>query len=147
MFPVETRHCDKPFSHLQNLTFSLFVFRKKPLVERCSDIAMTVQIQMTHIRKAKRRSTGGVEVDQCRDPRARGRRGRDQDRETRERKEVGPGIGETGRGPGAEAGTEGGTGVETEREAEAEIKEEAGVEATGGTDSSPGLILQRRGTK
>jgi len=108
---------------------------------------MTVQIQMTHIRKAKRRSTGGVEVDQCRDPRARGRRGRDQDRETRERKEVGPGIGGTGRGPGAEAGTEGGTGVETEREAEAEIKEEAGVEATGGTDSSPGLILQRRGTK
>ena len=108
---------------------------------------MTVQIQMTHIRRAKRRSTGGVEVDPCRDQRARGRRGRDQVRETRERKEVGHGIVETGRGPGVEAGTEGGTGVGTESGAEAGIKEEAGVEATGGIDSSPGLILQRRGTK
>lgn len=103
---------------------------------------MTVQIQMTPIRRAKRRSTGGVEVDPYHDPRARGRRGRD--RETRERKEVGPGIGETGRGPGVGAGIEGGTGVETERGAEAGIEEEARAEVTGGVDSSLGLIHQRR---
>jgi len=108
---------------------------------------MTVQIQMTRIRRAKRRSTGGVEVDLYRDPRARGRRSQDQDRGTRERKEAGPGIGETGKGPGVEAGIEGRTGVETERGAEAGIEEEARVEATGGVDSSPGLILQRRVTK
>ena len=70
----------------------------------------------------------------------------DHNRETNGRKEVGLGIEEIGRGPGAEVEIEGGTGVETERGAEAGIEDEAGAEAeaTGETGSGPGLSLQRK---
>ena len=36
---------------------------------------MKARIRMNPTRKVRRRNTGGVEVDPCRDPRARGRRG------------------------------------------------------------------------
>ena len=107
---------------------------------------MKAQIRMNPIRKARRRNTEGVGVDLCRDPRARGRRGQDHNRETNGRKEVGLGIEEIGRGPGAEVEIEGGTGVETERGAEAGIEDEAEAEAgaTGEIGSGPGLSLQRK---
>lgn len=105
---------------------------------------MIAQIQTSPIRRAKRRSTGGAEVDPCRDPKARGRRGPDQDRETRGRREVGLGIGEIGRGPGAEAEIGGGTGVEIESRAGAGIEGEAGAEATEEVGRGPGPILPRR---
>ena len=103
---------------------------------------MKAQTRMNPTRKARRRNTGGVEVDPRRDPRARGRRGQDHNRETNGRKEVGLGIGEIRSGPGAEVEIEGGTGVETERGAEAGIEDEAG--ATGEVGSGPGLSLQRK---
>ena len=103
---------------------------------------MKAQIRMNPTRKVRRRNTGGVEVDPCRDPRARGRRGQDHNRETNGRKEVALGIGEIRRGRGAEVEIEGGTGVETERGVEAGIEDEAG--ATEEVGRGPGLSLLRK---
>ena len=121
-----------------------FICFQKIAYTRCPDTVMKAQIRMNPIRKARRRNTEGVGVDLCRDPRARGRRGQDHNRETNGRKEVGLGIEEIGRGPGAEVEIEGGTGVETERGAEAGTEDEVEAGATGEIGSGPGLSLQRK---
>ena len=101
---------------------------------------------MNHTRKAKRRNIRGVAVDQCLEPKARGKRDLGLDRETNGGKEVGLVIGEIGRGRGAEA--------EIEEDTEAEVVREKGVgpeagredevEATGEVDTSQGQSPLRR---